>query len=77
MICEVRSLESRIKTHSFLEDIITSCTEVFKDCECDMTVGFRKLGNPTRETAKTNVIVKRTPGSQILTLELQAKISDL
>jgi len=30
MICKARSLKSRIKTHLFLEEIITNSDEVFK-----------------------------------------------
>ena len=63
MICKVRSLKSRIKIHLFLEEIIISSNKVFKECEFDMAVGMRKLGNPTRETAKNNVIVMQTGGS--------------
>jgi hypothetical protein len=47
MICKVRSLKSRIKTPSFLEEIITSSNEVFKDCVFDMAVDIRKRANPT------------------------------
>jgi len=57
MICKVRSLKSRIKTHSFLEEIITSSKEVFKDCESDKVVQIRMLGNLTRKTAESNVKV--------------------
>jgi len=52
MICKVRSLKSQIKTRSFLEEIITSSNEAFKDLESDMVVGSRKLGNLTRNTAE-------------------------
>jgi hypothetical protein len=38
-ICKVRSLKSRIKTRSFLEDIITSNNEVFRDFVSDIVVG--------------------------------------
>jgi len=57
MICKVRSLNSRIKTRSFLDEIITWSKEVFKDCESDVVVKIRMLGNPTRMTAESNVIV--------------------
>ena len=57
MICKVRSLKSRIKTRSFLEEIITPRKEVFKDCESDMVVKFRMLGNPTWKIAESIVIV--------------------
>jgi hypothetical protein len=40
-------LRSRIKTHSFLEEIITSSKEVFKDLESDMAVRIRTLVDPT------------------------------
>ena len=38
MIFKVRSLKSPIKPRSFLEEIITSNNEVFKDCISDMAV---------------------------------------
>jgi hypothetical protein len=63
MICKVRSLKSRLKTRSFLEDIITSSNEVFKDCAFHMAVEIRKLVNPTRETAENNDTVKQIAGS--------------
>jgi len=63
MICEFRLLKSQIKTWSFLEHIITSSNEVFKDFESDMAVGIRKLGNVTRETAESYVIVQHNVGS--------------
>ena len=50
---------------------------MFKDFESDMAVGIRNLGNPTRKTAEGNDTVKQTAGSEILTLWLQAKKSDL
>jgi len=40
-----------------LEEIITSSKEVFKYCESEMVVKIRMLGNPTRKTAESNVIV--------------------
>ena len=58
-ICKVRSLKSQKKTHSSLEEIITSSIEVFKDCESDMAVGIRKLGNTTQLTAECKVIVQQ------------------
>jgi hypothetical protein len=73
MICKVRSLKSRIKTRSFLEEIITYTNEVFKDCVSDMAVQIRKLGNPTGETAENNDTAKQIAGSYILTLQLQGK----
>jgi len=63
MICKVRSLKSRIKTCSFLEEMITSSNEVFKDSVSDMVVEIQKLGNPTRETAENNDTVKQIAGS--------------
>jgi len=63
MICKVRSLKSRIKTRSCLEESITSSNEMFKDFESDIVIELRKLGNPTRETGKNNDIVKQTAGS--------------
>ena len=63
MICNVRSLKSRIKTRSFLEEIITSSNEVFKDCVSDMVVEIRKLGILTQETAENNDIVTQNVGS--------------
>jgi hypothetical protein len=52
MICKVMSLKSQIQTLLFLEAIITSSNEVFKDWVSDMAVEIRKLGNPTWETAE-------------------------
>jgi len=63
MICKVWSLKSQIKTLSFLEDIITSSKEVFRDFESEEAVGIRKLGNPTRETAGNTNIVEPTADS--------------
>jgi hypothetical protein len=63
MIFKVRSLKSRINTRLFLEEIITCSNEVFKDCISDMAVEIRNLGNPTRETAEINDIVKQIAGS--------------
>jgi len=51
--------------------------EVFKDFKSDMAVGIGKLCNLTWETAESHVIVMHKAGSQILTLDLQAKKSDL
>jgi len=47
MICNVRSLKSRLKTRSLLDEIITSSNEVFKDCVSDMVVEIGKLGIST------------------------------
>jgi len=63
MMCKVWSLKLRIKTGSYLEEIINSCNEVFKDCVSDMVVDIRKPGYPTRETAENNNTVKQTAGS--------------
>jgi len=76
MSCKVRSHNSQIITPSFLEEIITSSNEVFKDFASDMLVEMRKLDNPTRETAKSILLAKQNAGSSILTLELQPKKSD-
>jgi len=62
MICQVRSLKPRIKTCSFLEEIITSSIEVFEDCESDMLVGIRNLDNMTRVTAESKVTVQQIAG---------------
>jgi hypothetical protein len=62
MICKVRLLKSRIKTRSFLEEIITSSMEVFKDCESDMAVGIRKFGNMTQMTGGSELIVQQIAG---------------
>jgi len=63
MICKVRLPKSRIKTRLFLEAIITSSNEVFKDFISDVAVEIRKVGNPTRKTAENNDTVKQTGGS--------------
>ena len=63
MICTARSLKSRIKTVSFVEEIITSNNEVFNDIESGMVVGIIMLGNPTRQTARGNDTVQQTAGS--------------
>jgi len=63
MSCNVRSLKSRIMTRSFLEDIITSSSEVFKDFESNMAVGIRQLGNLTRKTAQSNDTAKHAAWS--------------
>ena len=77
IICKLWSLKSRIKTPSFSEEIIISSNEVIKDFETDRAVGIGKLGNPTREMAQSYVIVKQNADSEIFTLELKAKKSDL
>jgi len=58
MICKVRSLKSRMKKCSFLEEIIISSNEVFLDCVSDMAEEIQKLGNRTRETPENNDTVK-------------------
>jgi len=63
MICNVRSLKSRRKTRSLLEDIITSSKEVFKDLESDIAVRIRTLVDPTRKTGVTDDTVKQTATS--------------
>jgi len=63
ILCKVMSLKSRIKTYSFLEEIIISNTDVFKDVESDIAVGIGELGNPTRITAERNNKAKHTAGS--------------
>jgi len=63
MICNVSLLKSWIKTCSFLEEIITSSIEVFKDFESDMAIGIRPFGIATWETAHSNVIVKQNVDS--------------
>jgi len=50
---------------------------VTKDFESDVAVGIGKLGNPTRGTAVSNDTVMQTADPQILTLQLEAKKSDL
>jgi len=73
MICNVRSLKSRIKTPSFLQQIITSRNEVFNHCVSDMVVEIGKLGISTRETDENNDTVRQNAGFQLLTLLLQGK----
>jgi len=63
IICNVRSLKSRMKTRSFLEKIITSNNEVFNDCVSDMVVEITKLGIPTPETAENNDTSTQNTGS--------------
>jgi len=63
MICNIMSLTSQINTLSLLEDIITSSNDVFKVFVSDMAVEIRKLGSPTRDTAKDNDTVKQTARS--------------
>ena len=63
MICNVRSLKSQIKTCSFLEEIITSSKEVFKDLESDLALKIKRLIDPTRETGESDDTVKQTASS--------------
>ena len=60
---KVRSLKSRIKTHSFLEEIITSSKEVFKDLESDMSVRIRTLVDPTQKPGEGDDTVTQTASS--------------
>jgi len=62
-ICKVTLLKLRIKRLSFLEEIINSSNEEFKDFESDMAVSIRMLGNLTWKTARRNDTVKQTAGS--------------
>jgi hypothetical protein len=73
MIGEARSVKSRIKTCSFLQQIISSHIEVFKDCESDMVVGIRIIVNTTPATAESKVIELQIAGSVIFTPQVQAK----
>jgi len=50
-------------TRSYLEEIITSSNEVFKECVSDIAVEIRMVGIPTRETAENNDTVQQTAGS--------------
>jgi len=50
---------------------------VFKNFESHMAVRIWKLGDPTGKTAESNDTARQTAGSQILTLQLQVKKSDL
>jgi hypothetical protein len=58
MICNVRSLKSRIKTGSFSEHVITSSNNVFGEFVFDIGVGNGTLRNSTWFTVKGYVIVK-------------------
>jgi len=77
MICKVRSLKSRIKTCTLLEEITTWSNKVLKDFDCEMAVGIRTLGNPTQKTAESHNTGKQSASSQMLTLQLQVTKSDL
>jgi hypothetical protein len=50
---------------------------MFKDSEFDMVVGITTLGSPNQETAESNITVKQIAGFSLLTLELEAKKSNL
>ena len=63
MISNVRWLKSRIKTRSFVEEIITSSNEVFKDCVSDMVIEMGKLGIPTPDCAENHDTVTQNAGS--------------
>jgi len=63
MICNVSSLKSQNKTDAFLEEIVTSSKEVFKDFESVMAVRIRMLFDPTRKTGVTNHTVKQAASS--------------
>jgi len=63
MIAKVWSLKSRTKTHSFLEEIIISSNEVFKDFVSYVAGEIGKVGNLTRKTAENNDTVKQTARS--------------
>jgi len=56
MTCEVRSLESRIEIHSFLEAIKTSINMVLKDFEYNIAIRIWKLGNSTQEIGESYII---------------------
>jgi hypothetical protein len=51
--------------------------EVFKDFESDLAVQIWTLGDLTQETAESNDTVKQSTGSEMLTLQLQVKKSNL
>jgi len=63
MICNVRLLKSRLKTRTFLEEIITSSNAVLQDCVSDMLVEIGKLGISTRESVKNHDTVTQNAGS--------------
>jgi len=73
MSCKVRSLKSRMKTDSFLEDIITWSNKDFKDSESDSVVGTWTLHISTCYIVTSYIIVKLKAVCQILTLDLQAR----
>jgi hypothetical protein len=73
MICKVRSLQSRVKTRFFLQEVISSSNKVFKYSESTMPVAIKTLGNLPPETAENTDTVKQTAVSSILTQQLQGK----
>jgi len=52
-----------MKTHLFLEEIITCSIELFTVFESDMAVEIRTIGKPTRVNAETNIIVQQNAAS--------------
>jgi len=58
MLCDVGLLKSRIKTPSFLDDIITSSNEVFIDWESDMVEGIWMLREFSWQTDEGYIIVE-------------------
>jgi len=73
MNCKVRSHKSRIQRGSWPENIISSCNEDITVFESNIAEGIWKLGHWSWETVNSYVIVKKTAGSWILTVQLQAK----
>jgi len=63
VIGKVRLLKSRIKTHSFLEDLRTSSNKVAIVWESDMVVGIWKLCNSSCETVKSYIIIEQNVGA--------------
>jgi len=63
IIWNIRLRKSRTKTRSFVEVIITSNNEVFKEFVSDKGVEIGTLGIPTRETAKYDNTATQNPGS--------------
>ena len=58
IIWNVRSLKSRISTHSILEEIKISWNEVFEDVKSDISTGVYMLGKCNRESVKGYNIVQ-------------------
>jgi len=63
MICNVRSLYSRIKKHEFLEEFTISSKEVLNHLECDTAVRIWTLVDPTWQPGESNHTVKQTARS--------------